>query len=351
VPTFCRHNHLVQNCPICSREQAIDLRPIVSSSAPRTTQPRPATPRPGRTRGGGSASRPGVVVRRVARGADDGFRSSLAIGLRSSEEAGRLAQELAFADYRCARLEEDPPGLYREVRGPAAPDGGALVAGSAAPDGGALGSDGSVELEERSWLAFLIAYLSPLEGDTPFSEIERVRTSWASGEMPDLDGVQTGPRSAHDPARGTRTLEAYRAWASRAGSQAAAFTGDFGWTPERRFARAYERLALPGLQRDARFDLLVTLGRLGVYDLQAASLALGGENDVTVGAKRAFGIGDPLLLERRAADLAQACSLPLEALDLGLYNWQRGERATLGLGAEPDPELEGLPSIQAALEL
>jgi hypothetical protein len=169
--------------------------------------------------------------------------------------------------------------------------------------------------------------------------------------MPDLEGVQTGPRSAHDPARGARTLEAYRAWASRAGSQAAAFTGDAAWTPERRFARAYERLALPGLQRDSRYDVLVTLGRIGVYDLQAGSLALGGSNDVTVGAKRAFGIGDPLLLERRAADLAQACGLPLEALDVGLYNWQRGQRATLGLGADPDPELAGLASIAAALEL
>ena len=32
-----------------------------------------------------------------------------------------------------------------------------------------------------------------------------------------------------------------------------------------------------------------------------------------VAAKRALGIGDPMLLERRAADLAEACSLPLEA--------------------------------------
>ena len=33
---------------------------------------------------------------------------------------------------------------------------------------------------------------------------------------------------------------------------------------ERRFARVFERMALPGLQRGARFDLLATLGRLGV---------------------------------------------------------------------------------------
>jgi len=266
-------------------------------------------------------------VRRVARGADDGYRSPLLIGLKSSADAARLAEELAFAEYRLRRLERDPPGLYAEV------------------------ADAGAGVEERSWLALLIAYLCPLETEDPFSEIERVRTTWASGEPPDLEGVQTGPRSAHDPARGARTLEAYRAWAARAGSQAAAFSGDEAWPPERRFARAYERLSLPGLTRDARFDLLVTLGRLGVYDLQAGALALGGENDATVGAKRAFGIGDPLLLERRAGELAQACGLPLAALDLGLHNWQRGERATLGLAAEPDPELEALASIQAALDL
>jgi hypothetical protein len=330
VPTFCRHNRLIQNCPICSREQAVELRPIVTSSAPRTGQPRPSTPRPSRAR---SASAPragggGVVVRRVARGPDDGYRSSLVIGLKSSEDAERLADELAFADHRLRRLEHDPPGLYREVA-----------------------NIGARDAEEASWLAFLIAYLCPLEEDDPFAEIERVRTTWASGELPDLEQVRCGPRTAHDPRRGARTLEAYRAWAARSGSQAAAFTGDGAWTRERRFARAFERLSLPGLHRDARFDLLVTLGRLGVYDAHAGTLELGGENDATVGAKRAFGIGDPMLLERRAADLAQAAGVPLEALDLGLHNWQRGERATLGVPAQDESELEALEPVRAALGL
>ncbi len=308
----------------------MDLRPIVSSSAPRTAQPRPTAPGSGGSRtapAGRSNSSNRLTVRRVARGADDGYRSPLAIGLRSSTDAGRLAEELAFADHRLRRLEHDPPGLYREV------------------------ADATADIEERSWLAFLIAYLCPLEGEEPFAEIERVRTSWASGELPSLDGVEYGPRSAHEPGRGTKTLEAYRTWAARAGSQASAFTGDVAWTPERRFARAYERLSLPGLHRDARFDLLVTLGRLGVYDMRGASLALGGVNDVTVGAKRAFGIGDPMLLERRASDLAQACSIPLEALDLGLHNWQRGERVTLGLGLDAEAEPDAVSAISRALGL
>ena len=86
----------------------------------------------------------------------------------------------------------------------------------------------------------------------------------------------------------------------------------------------------PGFHRDARFELLVTLGALGVYELEAASLALGGDNSVTVGAKRALGIGDPLLLDRRAAELASACGVPLAALDLALHNWERNERALEG---------------------
>jgi hypothetical protein len=332
VPTFCRHNRLVQNCTICSKEQSVEMRPIVTSSAPRTAQQRSTTAGPSRTRpgsptraGGGGAGR--LTVRRVARGADDGYRSPLIIGLKSSTDAARLAEELAFAVHRLERLEHDPPGLYREV------------------------ADAGAGEEERSWLAFLIAYLCPLDGEEPFAEIERVRTTWAGGELPSLDGVQCGPRTAHDPSRGTKTLEAYRAWAARAGSQAAAFTGDAAWPPERRFARAFERLALPGLHRDARFDLLVTLGRLGVYDMRAASLALGGVNDATVGAKRAFGIGDVLLLERRASDLAGACGIPLEALDLGLHNWQRGERATLGLGEDSEPDPEAVATLTAALGL
>jgi hypothetical protein len=329
VPTFCRHNRLIQNCPICSREQEIELAPVVSSSAPRSSQPRTRTPSSGRSRGRATQSglRGGVTVRRLARGADDGYNSPLAPGLRSSADAERLATELAFAAGRLSRLEQDPPGLYADV------------------------ADVREDLEQRTWLAFLIAYVGPTQSHDPFASIRRVATPWTEARPPGLEGVELGPRTAHQPARGPRTIEAYRAWAARAGSQAAAFTGDPGWTAQRRFSRIFERLALPGLHRSARFDLLVTLGRLGVYDLRAGALELKGESNVTVAAKRALGIGDPLLLERRAADLAQACGLPLEALDLGLSNWERGERATLGLEPDAEPDPDALRSARAALAL
>ena len=302
------------------------MRPIVSSGTTEQRERRPAQRPAGGSRR--TASRPGVRVSRLDRAADDGYRSELVPGLRASADAERLAEEIGFAVGRLERLAVAPPGLYGEVV-----------------------SDGDVE--ERGWLAFQIAYLCPLDGDNPFAAIDAARTTWASGELPDLGDVETGPRSAHDPARESATLDAYRAWAGRAGSQAQAFTGEEGWTAERRFGRVFERLALPGLQRDARFDLLVTLGRLGVFELRADALALGGPDEVTVAAKRAFGIGDRLLLERRAAALADACGVPLEALDVGLFNWARppGERATLGMGSDAEPDAGALARARAALGL
>jgi hypothetical protein len=325
MPQFCRHNRLIQNCTICSREEEVELRPVVSSGAPRTSQPR--APRGPGERGRSQRATPGVTVHRVRNAVDDGYRSPLVPGLKSSQEAERLADELAFGATRLRTLESAPPGLYAEVADPA------------------------MDVEERTWLAFLIAYLAPLESDDPFAAIRAARRSWSSGERPALAEVETGPRSAHDPAHPYRTVDAYRAWARRSGSQAAAFGGEPEWTPQRRSSRAFERLALPGLHRDARYELLVSLGSLGVYDLRPGTLAVGGSEEVTVAAKRALGIGDTMLLERRAAQLAEGCGIPLAALDLGLYNWERGMRAVVGLnpGSEPDPELQR--AVQAALAI
>jgi hypothetical protein len=257
-----------------------------------------------------------VHIRQQARQADDGYRSALVSGLKLRSDAERLAGELAFAAGRIAGLATQPPGLFAEV--------------ASEPD-----------LEEATWLAFQIAYLCPTEDEDPFAAIRSVRTSWASGEHPQLEGVATGPRSPYLPERGGQTLLAYRAWARRAGSQASGFAGDAGWAPERRFERIFERLALPGLPRGARFELLLTLGTLSRYDLRAGSLSLRGpDDDVTTAAKRVFGIGDALLLERRAAELAQECAVPVAALDLALYNWASPDaRATVGFGGvEGDPE-------------
>jgi hypothetical protein len=325
VPTFCRHNRFLANCPICTREQA-------QAAAPR---------RPGAKSTGGPVTRKragaraagSLRVRRVERESDDGFRSDLVPGLRASGDAERLAEEIAFASARLATLAAAPPGLYADV--------------AREPD-----------VEEATWLAFLIAYLGPLEDEDPFAGVRAARTPWAGGALPELEGVPLGPRTAHDPVRGMGTLVAYRAWAQRSGSQYVAFAGEATWTPERRFARTFERLALPGLHRDARFELLVLLGQLGVQEVQADNLQVGGADETTAGAKRVFGIGETLLLERRAGELARACEVSLAALDVGLWNWSQPARAagfvhgraTFGL-ASAEPDADAYARVAGALGL
>jgi hypothetical protein len=275
MPMFCRHNRLTVNCPICSKE----LAPELGGKPAR----RPSAPSAPRTRGGTTPRRTGVVTKKLARAADDGYRNPLVPGLRATADAERLAAALAAATARLA-----PPGPYPEV--------------ADEPD-----------LEEATWLAFLLAHGS------------EERPSWASGDAPD------------------RTAEAYRAWADRAGSQADAFRGEPSWTPQRRFSRVFERLALPGFARAERFDLLSALGAAGRYELEAGELWLAaGEDKTTDAAKRLLVSGDKLLLERRARELAEAAEVPLGALDRAFAVWGTpGEHADLAAEA-PAPILAAL---------
>ena len=140
--------------------------------------------------------------------------------------------------------------------------------------------------------------------------------------------LQHRSRRAPRPRRSANRDDAvagFEAWARPPGSIGGGIQRASGLDPERRFERTFERLGgIRGLDRDTRYELLTLLGRLGVYELRAGKLFLSGENEATWAAKRALGIGDPLLLERRAADLAQACEVPLEALDLAFHNWGAG---------------------------
>jgi hypothetical protein len=304
VPTFCRHNRLEANCPICSRKRAIEGAPTRPARRPTEARSAPSTAKRRPVRAAGD-----LRVRRVARAADDGYEHDLAPGLRATVEATRLADELAFSAARLEQLRTAPRGLYADV---------------------VLLDDP----EEAAWLAFQIAYIAPLEGPDPFSVIDTARTTWAGGDLPDLRFAELGPRTAHDPTRGDKTFEAYRAWARRAGSQAAGFAGDQSWTAQRRFERAFERLALPGFGRGPRYELLVLLGTLGVFELSPWSLHLTDPLDpTTVAAKRVFGIGDAMNLQRRASDLAAAVDVPIEALDLALLNWSRPEDDRITAGA------------------
>ncbi len=312
MPTFCRHGRFLERCPICSK--------TLPGASPGGSASRAASPKGKRTRGEPTGHRraTGLRVRREGRAEDDGYRSSLVPGVRASADALKLVEEISFSSGRLLALAADPPGLYGSAR--------SLV-----------GED----LERASWTCLLIAYLGPLQGEEPFAGIELALAQapdLAQARLATLEGIPLGPRTSHDPARGAQTLLAYAQWVQRTGDakQASALTGDPGWSPERRFERLFERLALPGFGRVGRYELLVTLARLGCYELRPDSLHLGGgrgsasDDATTVAAKRVFGIGDELLLDRRAAALAQAVDVPVEALDLALANWAAPQRATVG---------------------
>ncbi|MGN6372554.1 MAG: hypothetical protein ACTHM1_06140 [Solirubrobacteraceae bacterium] len=344
VQTFCRHNRFIQRCPICRETVPGMSSPERPGSKPaggrredgvRLARAGSATGRAAEGLRSVSRRAPEVRVRREARSQDDGYRNELVAGLRSSADAERLVEEIGFASGRLLMLTAAPPGIYAEARD-------------------------CEDIEQATWMCFMCAYISPMQGAHPFAGVRQALVhGWASGELPDLDDVPLGPRSSHDPARGGETLLAYRRFVDHAGSQERAFTGEPEWTPQRRFERVFERLALPGFGRVGRYDLLVTLGRLGLYELRADSLHLATRSprapsdagDQTLhAAKRVFGIGDPLLLERRAQALAEAISAPIEALDLALANWGAEERATLGLPADTQ-DAHAIERARAALDL
>ena len=120
-------------------------------------------------------------------------------------------------------------------------------------------------------------------------------------------------------------IAALEAWGGRYGGIEKAITGEPSWAATRRFARAYERLALPGISRAQRFDFLAVLGAAGTYDLEADALHPAGTDPTTVAAKRALVSGETMFLERRAKALAEATGVPIAALDKGLATWDSAE--------------------------
>ncbi|MGC9220066.1 MAG: hypothetical protein ACP5H2_01775 [Solirubrobacteraceae bacterium] len=242
------------------------------------------------------------MVRHLARGVEDGFSSRLVPGLRSSQDAERLVQEIAYGAGRLRVMERFAAG--DAVDG--APDQWRGIAEPGDP-------------EARSGIAVIY--------------------------------VLEGPRGLSDVSARDRALAGFDAWKRRLGSYEAAFRGESSWTAERRHERIFERLSFGGLGRDTRFELLTILGRLGVFDLIAGKLFLIGENEPTWAAKRALGIGDPLLLERRAAALADACGVPLESLDLALRNWGASSRLVRDLAPETVVDPTVLERSMAALGL
>ena len=264
MPLFCRHNRFVQNCPICSKEEAAKRQAAAPGAGPR---------RPASGSGGAARSRPrsgGLVVRRAARAADDGYSSSLVPGIRGSADADRLAGLVAREDELLTALALEPPPPWDSV----------ATAGS---------------IGDAAELAVRIVLRA-------------------------TDGEPAGPEA--------RALAAYHAWTQRHGGAEAAFVGDPNWSPQRRFDRIFERLAFPAFGRERRFRLLTVLGATGRVELEAASLHFGstGDDPATLAAKRVLNSGDTLLLDRRAKALAEAFDVPLAALDGAFAAFEAGER-------------------------
>ncbi len=298
---FCRHNRMTSKCAICSREIEDQLRtksPVrhVHVRKPGAT----STPRSARATSGTGTTKANpkrVVTRQLQRAADDGYRNPLVPGLKATADAERLAGALTQAELRL-----HPPGPYPIL--------------AEEPD-----------LEQATWLAFLLALAPDLQ-----ELIEETRPRW---EDTDLDAL---------PEAKARTAAAYRAWVARAGSQEEAVTGEASWTPERRFERVFERIALPGFSRAGRYGFLTTLGAAGRYPLTASAVHFVEDDATVLAAKRALVSGDRMLLERRAKDFAEAADLPIAALDRGFAVWGTP-------GEHVDLTVDPAPGVAAALRI
>lgn len=164
--------------------------------------------------------------------------------------------------------------------------------------------------------ACLAAAAQRLDFPGPYPEV---------AEEPD---VETATRAAFARTVGEDSgalIGAFEAWGQRHGGIEKGIAGEPTWTAQRRFARAYERLSLPGITRAQRFDFLAVLGAAGTYDLEADALHPAGTDPTTVAAKRALVSGETMLLERRAKALAEATGVPIAALDKGLATWDSTE--------------------------
>jgi hypothetical protein len=294
---FCRHNRLTSKCPICARElrEATPVRHVTVRRPGATSTPKPRA-KSSSSGSSGSRSSGRLVTRQLQRATDDGYRNPLVPGMKATADAERLAVAVTLA---AARLE--PPGPYTAI-------------------------DEIPDVEHATWVAFLFALAPELS-----ELIDQTRPAWEDAE--NLDAL---------PAAKAKTAAAYRAWVARAGSQEAAFTGEEIWTPERRFGRVFERLALPGFTRSMRYDLLAALGAADIYPLEPDGLHLVEDDATTLAAKRLLVSGDRMLLERRAKDLVDASEMPIGAFDKGLAWW--------GTPTEPvDMTVEPNPGIAAAL--
>ena len=133
----------------------------------------------------------------------------------------------------------------------------------------------------------------------------RVRTPWGDAAGP-RRRARSGRAAPTTPRAASATLDAYVRFAERAGSQQLAFTGDPVWS------RGAALRAHPRAARAARACTAARAttcsSRSGGSDATSSrrpGLLVAEDDPVTLAAKRVFGIGDRMTLERRARELAR----------------------------------------------
>ena len=212
-----------------------------------------------------AAARGGVVTRRLARAADDGYRNPLVPGLRATADAERLAAALTAA---AARLE--PPGPYPAIADRARPRGGDLARLPAR----ARRADARAAGRARS----------------------RRRPRWADGELPRLPGPSGADRRGLPRLGGPRRLPGGRLHrrggldAASAASPASSSASRCPASAARRASTCSPRSAPPGPTARAPASCTRRRGRRDDDRRQA----------------RCSSPATGMLLERRARELADA---------------------------------------------
>ena len=330
MPTFCRHNRFIERCPICSKT-------LPGNEPPARTPQRAPEQRRARARGTRRRARrraaDGLRVHREGRAADDGYARELVPGPARLRRRPAPGGEIAFSSAR----------LPRSPRSRRAPTARRATRPRAATSSGPPGS------------CFLLAYLSPLPRAS--SRSPGVRGRARRGAEPRRHAASSGtarrrprgPRSSHEPGSGTRDAAAYAQWAERAGGAGG---------------------GLHGRRRRGRPSAASSACSNGSRCPGSAARALRAAGDARP-ARRSTSCAPTRCTGRRAARRARtrrrwppsACSgsatrccssaaprrwprprVPLEALDLALFNWASpasGRRSGSGRSSDRRAERAG----------
>jgi hypothetical protein len=320
MPSFCRHGRFVERCPICSK--SLPGNEPGGGSSPRAKSSRKASASTGTVSHGRRVR--GAGVKRASRGARRGRRLQLAADPRRARVGGRTAPGRGdrVLERAPGRTGARPPGSLRRARAisphrhrareldllddrlPLAPTGGSRP----------------VRIDPRS-------------ADEPRPDPWRPRDIGAPAGPEAYRWACAAPTSPERGRRHARSPTRSGSAGPAAGSQAAAFEGDAPGPRSGALSGCTNgsrcRASADGTLRTARHArpsrAVRAAGRLAAADGGA------GDDLTTLAAKRVFGIGDPLLLERRAAGLwPRRPRCRLETLDVALANWAAPQRATLG---------------------